>query len=205
MRSQRPTVPEAFRKIVKLLDDRRVPYLVIGGIGVSLQGEPKTTRDVDLMILLRSQRVPELAEAAKAEGFDIEPELAETQWLASGFIRLWLGPKGKQTAVDLMACNSEYLREVAFRGQQTRFCGHRVAVASPEDLILFKLSAWREKDVPDVRAVYRRHQDHLDVAYLRKWAAWFAAKNPCFAEMPARLEALLGGHPLPPGKPPTDA
>src|SRR5262249_28042651 len=122
-----------------------------------------------------------------------------------GFIRLWMGPKGEQTAADLMACNSEYLREVAFRAQQTRFCGFQVAVASPEDMILFKLSAWREKDIPDIRTVYRRHKDHLDIPYLRKWAAWFAAKTPVFREMPERLAALLEGRPLPPGRPPEDA
>jgi hypothetical protein len=180
-----------FTKAVKFLEGERVPFVVVGGIAASLQGEPRLTADVDLMITLKSSCVPALAAAAKGAGFDIEPELAETQWLASGFVRLWYGPPGRQVAVDLMACNSEFLREAAWRAQQTRFCGLKVPIATPEDLILFKLSAWRPKDIPDITALAIRHKEKLDVAYLRKWSAWFAEKNPCFREMPSRLEGVL--------------
>ena len=36
-----------------------------------------------------------------------------------------------------------------------------------------------------------RHQRKLDFSYLRKWAAWFAVRNPHFKEMPGRLEKFL--------------
>lgn len=72
-------------------------------------------------------------------------------------------------------------------------------VTIPEDMILLKASAWREKDIPDLRAIVKRHGDRLDKAYLRKWATWFKIKNPVFKELPARMEAILAQQPLPPG------
>jgi predicted nucleotidyltransferase len=197
----RPTVPETLRKLVGFLEAQRVPYVLVGGIAAGLQGHPRLTDDVDFMITLPSSKVSRLAEAAAREGFSIEPELAETQWLASGFVRMWFGPPGKQVAADLMACNSDFLREASWRAQQTRCFGVQIPIATPEDMIIFKLAAWREKDVPDARAIFIRHEEKIDRSYLRRWCAWFAAKNPCFQEMPARLEALLAHAPLPPGRP----
>ena len=202
MSAQEPfTVPEAFRKAVAFLDHQRIPHVLVGGLAAGLQGEPRITRDVDFLVTLKSGNIHRLAREAKADGFDIEADQAETQWRFSGFVRMWLGPKGRQTAVDLMALNSEFLQEAAFRAQQSRFCGIAIAVATPEDMILFKIAAWRTKDIPDAEAVLDRHRDHLDVPYLRKWAAWFSLRNPIFKEMPDRLEALLGGRQLPPARP----
>jgi len=193
-----PTVPEAFRKAVRLLEAERVPFVVVGGLAAGLLGEPRYTRDADFMVLLKTGNVQKLAMAARDLGFDIEPELAETQWHFSGFVRFWLGEPGRRTAVDLMHCNNDFLREVAFRARETRFCGLAVPVATPEDMILFKVSAWREKDVPDARAILSRHRDHLEVAYLRRWAEWMAKRSPLLKDAPARLEAVLSGQPGPP-------
>lgn len=201
MAVRKPTIPETFTKLVAFFGSQHVPFVVVGGLAVGLQGEPRATRDVDFMIRLPSSKVVEFARAAKLAGFDVEPELAETQWLASGFLRLGLGPPGKQVDIDLMACNSEFLEEATWRAQQAHFCGLVVPVAAAEDLMLCKLSAWREKDIPDIRSVFLRHAERLDVAYLRKWAGWFAAKNPHFKDVPERLEAILQNRPGPPARP----
>ena len=195
------TVPEAFRKAVAFLARERVPHVLVGGLAAGLQGEPRITRNVDFLVTVNSGNIHRLARAAKDDGFDIEIDQAETQWHFSGFVRLWLGPKGRQTAVDPMALNSEFLREAAFRAQQIRFSGVAVAVASAEDMILFKVAAWRTKDIPDAEAIVQRQRDRLDLAYLRKWADWFTSRDPIFRDMPARLEALLEGRPLPPAQP----
>src|SRR6266511_1343512 len=136
MASRRPTVPEAFKKGLELLQVERVPFVVIGGLAASLQGEPRNTEDADFMITLPTARVQHFARKAKELGFDIEPDLAETQWLGSGVIRLWLGLPGSQTAVDFMSCNSDFLRQAAWRAQEARCLGHQIPIASPEDMLL---------------------------------------------------------------------
>jgi hypothetical protein len=199
MPPRKPTVPEAFRKGLELLESEKVPFVVIGGLAASLQGEPRNTEDADFMITLSTTRVHAFARKAKTLGFDIEPDLAETQWLGSGVIRLWLGPTGNQTAVDLMSCNSDFLRQAAWRAQPARCLGHHVPIASAEDILLFKCCAWRVKDVPDAVAIAERHRDRLDTSYLRQWASWLAAKNPkALGEVPHRLRAVLEDLPLPP-------
>jgi predicted nucleotidyltransferase len=193
-----PSVPDTFRRIVGFLEAEKVPFVVVGGIAAGLQGEPRGTQDVDLMVTYPSSRVYRLAQKANEAGWHIDPEQAETQWRFSGFVRFWLGPKGKQVAADLMACNSDFLREVAWRAQPARFCGVRVPIATAEDMVIFKLAAWREKDLPAIRAILARRRQDLDLTYVRKWVMWFAVKHATFREMPERLAALLEGRPLPP-------
>lgn len=41
------TVPEAFRKVVELLEAERTPFVVIGALAAGLQGDPRMTNDVD--------------------------------------------------------------------------------------------------------------------------------------------------------------
>jgi predicted nucleotidyltransferase len=195
-----PTVPETFRKLVALLEGEKIPFVLIGGLAASLQGEPRTTRDVDVMVLLHATGLRDLALRAKEAGFDVDIDLAESQWWASGFARFWLGPPDDRVAVDLMDVNNEFLREAHWRAVPIRFCGRKVSVVSPEDLILMKIVAWRDKDILDIRRVEMRHRDRLDVAYLRKWVAWFAAESPRFSDVPGRLEDLLSGRELPPPK-----
>jgi predicted nucleotidyltransferase len=197
---RKPNVPDAFRKAVEFLDGRKVPYVVIGGLAASVQGQPRYTDDADLLVTVPSHGVWRLAEEARKAGFDVDPHFAELHWRSSGFIRLWLGPVGDQVAVDLMACKTEFLREASWRAQPIVLMGKRVPVATSEDMILFKLAAYRDKDVMDLIAIARRHEGKLDLAYLRKWAAWLPLQNECFREMPALLELLLAKKPMPPGK-----
>jgi predicted nucleotidyltransferase len=199
--SRKPSIPEAYRKALSFLEEQKVPYVVVGGLAAAFQGEPRATNDVDFMVTVDTARVWRLAEEAQRAGFDVDPHLADLHWRMNGFVRLWLGPPGEQVAVDLMACATEFLREAAWRAQQALLMGRRVPIASPEDLILFKLAAYRDKDVPDITAIFQRHEAEVDREYLRKWATWFAARNSCFQEVPARLEILLAKGPMPAGKP----
>lgn len=41
---------EAFRKIIRFLEGENIEYLLIGGIAVSVLGEPRVTGDIDINI-----------------------------------------------------------------------------------------------------------------------------------------------------------
>jgi len=62
MPPRRPSVPEAFKKGLELLEAEKVPFVVIGGLAASLQGEPRNTEDADFMITLPASKVYRLAQ-----------------------------------------------------------------------------------------------------------------------------------------------
>ena len=57
---------ERLAKVVRALDDLKIPYMVTGSIVSSLQGEPCATHDIDFVISIRKHHVEKLAEIAKA-------------------------------------------------------------------------------------------------------------------------------------------
>lgn len=44
--------PELLKKVVKLLDSEGIEYMVTGSVVSSLQGEPRSTHDIDLLVSL---------------------------------------------------------------------------------------------------------------------------------------------------------
>ncbi|MFN0060421.1 MAG: nucleotidyltransferase [Planctomycetota bacterium] len=193
-----PTVRETFQRLVDLLEAHQTPFVVIGGLAVGLQGEPRATLDVDVLVTLAPADVSKLAHAAQASGWNIDPVAATTQWRFTGFVRFFLGPRGHQVAADLMGNASAYFKEVMWRAQVTRLFDRRVPVATPEDLVVMKCSAWREKDIPDLRGLLRRHEGKLEFGHIRKWLRWFSEQSKQFEAMPKRFEALVSGAELPP-------
>lgn len=69
----------AASEIGHFLEERGIPYLIIGGLALQYWGEPRLTRDVDLTILVDpDQRLfPERAAPSKANSSKHHPLLPE--------------------------------------------------------------------------------------------------------------------------------
>ena len=52
----------------RLLEQYEGKSVIIGGVAASLLGTPRLTADIDVLILLSTEHLPELLQAAKAEG-----------------------------------------------------------------------------------------------------------------------------------------
>ncbi len=128
---------EAFREL-----DTRLPSptrLVIGGGAAMVLAfdHPLATQDVDAFTARGGLTIAELDEAAKqtARDLDIEPD--------------WLNPHFETYTHVLPADYATRLRNV--------FRGERLTVDSlgPEDLLVMKCFAGRDKDLPHARALMR--------------------------------------------------
>jgi hypothetical protein len=55
-------------RIALALEERRIPYMVIGGQAVLLYGEPRLTQDVDVALGAGPDRLGGILDLAKAQG-----------------------------------------------------------------------------------------------------------------------------------------
>ena len=62
---------DPFRVFVDLFERLEIPYVVIGGIAVGVQGIPRPTHDLDFTIGLDRARLPKLFAAAEELGYSI--------------------------------------------------------------------------------------------------------------------------------------
>jgi hypothetical protein len=64
----------ALQRLLERFDDRGI---IIGGVAASLLGRPRLTADVDAVLLLSTEDLPRLMEAAAQEGF--VPRITDVQ------------------------------------------------------------------------------------------------------------------------------
>ena len=54
---------ELLKKVIKALEDAKLEYMVTGSVASSLQGEPRSTHDIDLVISVQKSAVKKFVKA----------------------------------------------------------------------------------------------------------------------------------------------
>ncbi|MFM7185609.1 MAG: DUF6036 family nucleotidyltransferase [Gemmatimonadota bacterium] len=137
-------------------------YLVIGGLAVVVVGEPRITADADAIVFTSPAEAESLIREAAAAGFDLREDVERERLSRTGTIRFRRGP----FQLDLITASLPFEELARERASRYRLFGLSLPFPSPEDLILFKILAGRDKDLLDATGVARRHRDRLDVPYL---------------------------------------
>ncbi|MBI4229726.1 MAG: hypothetical protein HY608_02710 [Planctomycetes bacterium] len=174
-----PPLLSLLEKLVGILDREQIPYLVMGGIAVRFWGLPRPTYDLDLTLSIPPGQVPAFCRRLEAEGFTV-PEVH-----ARGFVDTLAGMRKigvlhhdgtREIRVDLFLVTTPY-QEAAFgRRLRKRLDGMEAWIPTPEDLILHKLIAGRDRDLADISDVLVLNPD-VDRTYLEKWAQALGAAD----------------------------
>jgi hypothetical protein len=161
-------------------------YLIGGSLASSYHGVPRSTNDADLLVELPGRCVAELV-ADLAADFYVDADMIEDAIVrGSCFNVIHLATMFK-VDVFVLTRDELLLQEMARREQHALAEGsdERAWFATAEDTILQKLEWYRrgqgisDRQWRDVIGVFEVQGPSLDVAYLRRWAAYL------------RLEELL--------------
>lgn len=166
----------------------RFEYLLYGGMAAALWGEPRYTEDADMILFLPERDAPRFLQEAARHGFFVEEDLAIQQIQINGWARLPLGSADSPWHLDLTLGDSPFDQSAVQRRRCVALFGRNVWVASPEDLIVYKLVSGRDVDLLDVQHIAER-QERLDSGYLRTWARWWEEQG--VREIQRRVEALI--------------
>lgn len=154
-----------------ILTDLHLPYVIIGGAAVQIWGEPRFTKDLDLTILAPIEAFSETIDqllvrlaprTERAQEFAHQHRVLLVQTLTGYPVDVSFGLPGYEDVIISRAVEQEILP-----GKRVRFC-------SPEDLIIHKAIAGRVQDMLDIKSVISRHEDELDLPYIRYWLGVFA-------------------------------
>ena len=144
---------QAVGRLVRFLEEHRIPYMVIGGIASLVWGEPRSTLDVDASVMVEESSWPALITDLR-RAFRVIPK-APMAFLRETHVLPVETPEGVR--VDLVWARLPYEHAAIARATAEDVAGHRVRVCRPEDLIIHKILSERHKDREDVRAIVR-HQ-----------------------------------------------
>jgi hypothetical protein len=152
----------ALVEISTALDRLQVPHMLVGGLAVSLWGEPRATLDVDLVLWVEPEDLPSVVTQLAKEFHPLPASpvafVAQTRVLPVS--------TAQGVRADLIFAELPYERKAIGRSQQKQVGDRMVAVASLEDLLLSKLVSGRSRDLDDVSRILRRFRHQIDYAYL---------------------------------------
>lgn len=161
-------------KAVRALDAAGIGYLLSGSLASSLQGEPRATHDVDLVIEVESHLVNTLMCAFGAERYFLDETAARDAVDRRGMFNLIDTRSGDK--IDFWMLTGEPFDKSRFsRRMRVEMFGIEIAVSAPEDTILQKL-VWAAKSgrsgrqLQDAVGVYEVQAGTLDEEYLGRWA-----------------------------------
>jgi len=165
---------ELLKLVVRTLDDACIEYMLTGSVVSSLQGEPRSTHDIDIVVAIKRPSAKKLADAFPVPRYHLTRESILDAISHHSMFNLLDTDTGDK--VDFWMLTDEPFDQSRFKRRRTEeLLGLKLAVSSPEDTILAKLnwakrSGGSEKQFNDALHVYEVQSGNLDMEYLRRWA-----------------------------------
>jgi hypothetical protein len=180
-------VEKVLEVLQKALDAAGVPYMVTGSFASSAHGEPRASKDIDVVIApTREQLVELIRHFPNDQYYALEDDALEafahqSMFNIVDFAHGW--------RVDLIVKKARPFSDEEFsRRQYVEFAGFRLSMATPEDVLISKLE-WAkagesQRQIEDAAGIIRVQAGNLDISYIERWVRelelseqWAAAKS----------------------------
>ncbi len=160
---------------MEVLDSLGIDHMVTGAVASSMQGAPRMTHDIDIVVSIKEADAAGFLEAFPPPGYYLSEASISDAIQTNGSFNLIEPETGFK--VDFWLLTDEPFDRSRFSRKQARdFHGFELSVPAPEDTILMKLR-WAEmmggseKQFTDALRVYELQGGLLDTDYLDQWAA----------------------------------
>ena len=140
-------LPEDFRDFLKLCNQKRVKYLLIGGYAVGYYGYPRATADMDIWVAIHPENANRIVTLLKEFGFDL-PELSPQLFLQEKqIIRMGVPPVKLEICTSISGVEFDVCYEARIVAELD---GVEVNLIGLNDLKANKKASGRSKDITDL-------------------------------------------------------
>jgi hypothetical protein len=166
------TQEEFLGRMVEILEQAGVPFMVAGSHGSSFHGQPRTTNDVDLVIDPSAHQLEQFV-ALAGQQYYVSPEAARDAFRLRSMFNVIDFESGWKA--DLIIRKDRPFSVTEFQRRRPEILhGRSTPIATAEDVILTKLEWNRitpsERQLRDALNVAVVQWPTLDRGYLRTWA-----------------------------------
>ncbi len=164
---------------LQALDRVGIDAAAYGGLALAAYGEPRETKDADLAVAGIGGAQAEAA--LRAAGLDVVLAFDQVRFGGQLVSRLTLvgGTAGSLNTADLVEPrSSRYARQVLARSLTGLLRTHRIRVVSPEDFVVLKILATRERDLEDAATVLSSLATHIDMELIERELTELATEIP---------------------------
>ena len=166
--------PQLLEKVIRVLENNQIDYMITGSTVSSLQGEPRATHDIDIVVVIKQPAVAALIKEFPSPHYYLSEEAVRNAIHQKGMFNLLDTTEGDKVDFWLLTDDAFDVSRFARKYEEDAF-GFKMKVTAAEDTILSKLrwaklSGGSEKQFKDALRVYELQYALLDKGYLEKWA-----------------------------------
>jgi hypothetical protein len=164
---------ELLHRVTAALEELDIPYLVTGSMATIAYGEPRFTRDIDVVVRIQKRDIERLRSAFPEEEFYLSTTAVLEALEHTGQFNVLHPRSGLK--IDFMVAGSGEFDESRFgRSRRLQIGPSSAAVfAAPEDVVIKKLEYYREgeseKHLRDIVGVIKVTGHELDRKYIEEW------------------------------------
>ena len=159
-------------KIAGILEKLKIPYIITGGMAVSIWGRTRYTADIDIVVELLEKNIDLLAKELLSVDKDVyvsEDAMREAFERKGEFN--FIHPQSR-LKVDFWIVKNDFNKQEIKRAIIKKIDGQKVNFVSPEDLILSKL-LWYQmsestRQLEDIESVLKISK--VDIDYIKNMA-----------------------------------
>ena len=171
--TERPTPAflEALQAFHDALVELGAPFTFIGGVAVIARGVPRLTVDIDATVRAPDTDVDSIFDALARHS--IRPRMDQAREFARThhvFLAVH-GPTG--TPIDLSLAYLEFEDQAIRSSDEIDYAHVRIPVARAEDLVVYKIVAFRPRDLDDAEKLLNLHGRVIQVARVRRLVQQF--------------------------------
>jgi predicted nucleotidyltransferase len=151
----------ALAALQRALDETGAPSMIIGGIAVIGRGVPRDTSDIDAAVWGYAIEPEDLL--AVLAKHDMLPREEDPIGIARQLHMVLVKHQPTGVTLDISLAWLPFEREAMSRASEVDFGGVPIRTATPEDLIVYKATAWRDRDRADIHRLLTLHGRTIDV------------------------------------------
>jgi hypothetical protein len=166
------SVEQVFSKVQRALDTAGVPYMITGSYASSVHGEPRASKDIDIVIAPTRDQLVRLMRLFPPDEFGAQEEAALEAMSYNSMFNVIDYETGWR--IDfIFRKNRPFSVQEFKRRHVVALSGLQLFVASPEDVLIAKLE-WAkmgesQRQIEDAAGILRIQGEHLDREYVEKW------------------------------------
>lgn len=172
--SEKDPITHSLRILTTYFEKKRIPYVIVGGIGVLIYGRIRATSDVDIIIDHTKLDIGDFIRYLRKNGFsNSESDLTglKEKTHCSFFLN------DSMFRIDLKGVYSTRDKEALTSYKLVRFKDLNLRVVDPMYLVLNKLLHPSEQDYEDAIAVFVKKMEEIDVEKMRRKAQEMGIKT----------------------------
>jgi hypothetical protein len=150
--------------IFKSFNEKKIKYVVIGGLAVNFYGVPRMTYDIDVLLDLEDKNIAKFLSLLKSWGFkpkipvnitDFAVKDKREDWISNRNMKAFnlVNPDWAVSEIDIIIDSPVDYRKAAKDMKNINVNGVLIPTVSMRNLILMKKSAGRIQDKEDIKSL----------------------------------------------------